>query len=602
LSGLSEFWQNEATMAKVHSKSVFKDGVGFLSANDLEKLIEKGLPGIINEVTAMPDSYFRTGLLMVLNTAREVCLRYIEHAEQAGNDFVKENVSAIIERAPETLAEALQLILIIELLSHDKHYELNQLDVVLGDIYANELQNGSLTEDTAMHQIHEFYKMIHENGELGVCRLILGGKNRRNPENADLFISAALKAEQLHKKVIPQVTLRLYNGMNPDLLKLAYETINETYTFPTLFNDESIIGGFAKAYGVSEDFANQHYYPCGCGEMIIHPFSPAILIAGWGVPKTVNAGIRNYFTVFKETPGSFDDLYTYVLDALKTEITAKAHYHRLVVDTQNENCSFLLASLLINDCIETGKPLLNGGARFNGAVVMGHGYTNASDSLYAIKKLVFIEKKYSLAQILEALDADFKGYNNIKKALIDVPKYGNDDADVDELTSKLWSDITRLTDAAGKKYGFDFFTVSSVNPGGYGEGYVMGATADGRHKGMPYAIGNAPTAGMDKNGLTALMNSVLKTDPANGGTMTNFKISREFFTGEREKFEALFDTYWNGGGLQANITILSKGDLEAAVKEPEKYPHLLVRLGGWTARFIDLEPFIQKEIIKRTLY
>jgi len=107
---------------------------------------------------------------------------------------------------------------------------------------------------------------------------------------------------------------------------------------------------------------------------------------------------------------------------------------------------------------------------------------------------------------------------------------------------------------------------------------------------------------MDKNGLTALMNSVLKTDPANGGTMTNFKISREFFTGEREKFEALFDTYWNGGGLQANITILSKGDLEAAVKEPEKYPHLLVRLGGWTARFIDLEPFIQKEIIKRTLY
>jgi pyruvate-formate lyase len=565
-------------------------------------LIGKGLPGIIDEVTAMPDSDFRTGLLMVLDTAREVCNRYIEHAKQSGNDTVYNNVSAIVKRPPETLAEALQLILIIELLSHDKHYELNQLDVVLGDIYANELKNGSLTEEKAIPLIHEFYKMIHENGELGVCRLILGGKNRRNPYNADLFISAALKAEQLHKCVIPQVTLRLYKGMNQDLLKLAYETINETYTFPTLFNDDYIIDGFAKAYDVTEEFANNHYYPCGCGEMIIHPFSPAILISGWGVPKTVDAGVRNFYAKNKKTPGSFEEMYDYVLDALSAEITSKAHYHRLVVDIQNENCAFLLASLLIKDCIKNGKPLLNGGSRYNGAVVMGHGYTNAADSLYAIKKLVFIDKKYSLAQILEALDADFKGYNDIKKALTDVPKYGNDDANVDELTAKLWSDITKLTDAAGKKYGFDFFTVSSVNPGGYGEGAVMGATADGRHAGMPYAIGNAPTAGADKNGLTALMNSVLKTDPANGGTMTNFKISREFFVNEREKFEALFDAYWSGGGLQANITILSKGDLEAAMKEPEKYPHLLVRLGGWTARFIDLEPFIQKEIMTRTLY
>jgi pyruvate-formate lyase len=130
----------------------------------------------------------------------------------------------------------------------------------------------------------------------------------------------------------------------------------------------------------------------------------------------------------------------------------------------------------------------------------------------------------------------------------------------------------------------------------------MSATADGRRKGVSYAIGNAPTAGFDKNGLTALMNSIIKTDPVNGGSVTNFKISREFFTGEREKFEALFLTYWVNGGLQANVTIVNKGDLEAAMKEPEKFPHVLVRLGGWTARFIDLERHIQEEILKRTLY
>jgi len=133
-------------------------------------------------------------------------------------------------------------------------------------------------------------------------------------------------------------------------------------------------------------------------------------------------------------------------------------------------------------------------------------------------------------------------------------------------------------------------------------GRSMGATADGRRKGVPFAICNSPTAGNDKNGLTALMNSVMRTDPVNGGTVTNFKISREFFTDEREKFEALFSAYWAGGGLQANVTIVNRGDLEAALKEPEKFPHLLVRLGGWTARFIDLERPVHEEILKRTLY
>ena len=104
------------------------------------------------------------------------------------------------------------------------------------------------------------------------------------------------------------------------------------------------------------------------------------------------------------------------------------------------------------------------------------------------------------------------------------------------------------------------------------------------------------------NGLTALFNSVAKADAANGGAVTNFKISRELFTNSRPKLEAMFSSYFDRGGQEATVTVVNRNDLEAALKEPEKYAHVLVRLGGWCARFIDLEPKIQQEIIKRTLY
>jgi len=261
-----------------------------------------------------------------------------------------------------------------------------------------------------------------------------------------------------------------------------------------------------------------------------------------------------------------------------------------------------MGSLLMENCIESGKPIMSGGARYNGACIMGHGFSNAGDALTAIKTLVYDQKKHTIDEIITALDANFEGFESLQKDLLSAPKYGNDNEEVDNTVMHFWRYITEASRKAGKENGLDFLTVSSVNPGGYHIGYAMGATADGRNSRQPYAIGNAPNAGSDKNGITALMNSVLRTDPVNGGSITNFKISRDFFAKERVKFESLFGAYWADGGLQANITILNKGDLEAAMKEPEKYPHLLVRLGGWTARFIDLDSFTQHEILRRTLY
>jgi len=592
---LTDFWKTECTMSKVYAKSEIKDGVGFLFANNLQRLVSKGLPGLVNDVTAMPDSDFKTGLLIVLETIADVCRYFKKQAEEKGQTDIAKNLAAIIDNAPSTLAEALQLILIYELLSHEKHYEINRFDVALGDLYVKEIDSNAITEEQAIDQIHAFFKMINENGETAVCRLMMGGKNRPNIENADRFIAAALKAEQRHNQVIPQVSIRIYDGFSPELLQLAYDTINIHGTFPTLFNDDVIPAGVAEAFDVSMEEAD-YFYPLGCGEIILAHRSPAILTSSWDIPRTVDTGVRN------NTGSTFEELYQSVYAQIKKEAGLLARYHKLLVDTNGGDCAFLMGSLLMDDCLQSGKPLMSGGARYIGACVMGHGFTNAADSLTAIKKLVYEDKTYTLEEIIAAIDANFKGHEDLHKALLNAPKYGNDNAGADEMLNRVWRDMTNEAKIAAKENGLDFLTVSSVNPGGYFLGADMCATADGRNKGEPYAIGNAPTAGFDKSGITALMNSVIKTDPVNGGTMTNFKVSREFFTSERSKFEALFAAYWADGGIQANITIVNRDDLEAALKEPEKFPNLLVRLGGWTARFIDLERPVQEEILNRTLY
>jgi pyruvate-formate lyase len=383
--------------------------------------------------------------------------------------------------------------------------------------------------------------------------------------------------------------------MDPDILKLAYDTVCATGTLPLFYNDDVVIPGVAEAFDLSlEEAAN--YYPVGCGEFVLGYDSPALLITNWNIPITVDEAIREC------NAETFDDLYKSVLKHIKRHADKLARYNKLVVDTHNENSVFLIPSAVINDCLKRNKPLLNGGARYIGSSIMGHGYTNAADALTAIKKVMYEEKTYTLDEIIKALDADFDGYENIHRALLDVPKYGNDNEEADMMVSKLWRDLSNEAKRAGTECGLDFLAMASANPSGHFMGKAMGATADGRLKGLPYAICNSPTAGNDKNGLTALLNSIMRTDPANGGATTNFKLSHEFISKERDKFDALFATYWAGGGQQASITILNKGDLEAAMENPENYSHVLVRLGGWTARFIDLDRYIQEEILTRTLY
>ena len=192
----------------------------------------------------------------------------------------------------------------------------------------------------------------------------------------------------------------------------------------------------------------------------------------------------------------------------------------------------------------------------------------------------------------------------LKQKLLSAPKYGNDDKEADDMMMKVHNHVCLYTMEKAKEVGLDSYLVVNINNSANTIfGKYTAASADGRLKGTPLANGNTPHMGMDTNGPTALLNSIAKprTD-IHAGASQNLKLTRVMFSRYRKQTEALIQSHFISGGAQLMITAVNKGDLERAMIHPEEYPNLLVRVGGFSARFVELEPAIQLEIINRTLY
>ncbi len=229
---------------------------------------------------------------------------------------------------------------------------------------------------------------------------------------------------------------------------------------------------------------------------------------------------------------------------------------------------------------------------------------NAADSLTAIKSLVYDRKVMTLQQMVKALDADFNGFEREYRLMRLAPKYGNDDATADAMLCAVSEHVAMHTHAQAKRIGLDYFLIVNINNHmNVGLGAQTGASAEGRRSGAPLANGNTPTAGNDTQGVTAFLNSIVKPDVSlHAGYTQNMKFSKSTFREERPKVEALLNTYFDNGGAQAMITVVGRGEMEAALREPEKYRNLLVRVGGFSARFVELTPEIQRDLLARTLY
>lgn len=341
--------------------------------------------------------------------------------------------------------------------------------------------------------------------------------------------------------------------------------------------------------------------PFGCGEYILYHRSVGTLSDIINLLKALEITLFNGYDNIEERDmglktGNFEDFpdFESFFNAYCRQVEhyteLQAEHERIEYDVAAEHSPFLMASLLYDDCIAGGKAIFDGGVRYLGGTFESYGNTNTADSLTAIKKLVFDEKRISPCALLDMLKKNFVGYELERKLLLDAPKYGNDNDEADEMAIRVHEHICGVTAAQAKRVGLHTFLVVVINNSANTTlGRLTMASADGRLANHPMANANNPCGGCDKSGLTAMLNSLLKMRiDVHAGSVQNIKFSKDMFQNHFAKTRVLLDTYFENGGAQLMINVLGRDDLENARKEPEKYQNLIVRVGGFCARFVEL--------------
>jgi formate C-acetyltransferase len=263
-----------------------------------------------------------------------------------------------------------------------------------------------------------------------------------------------------------------------------------------------------------------------------------------------------------------------------------------------------LVSATLEGCIENGKDYVCGGAKYNFSSITAYGFATLVDSFYNIKKVAYEEKSTTLPELVEVLNSNFEGKEPFRQKLINkYEKWGNDQKEIDSFACKLWdlfcTEVTKYKPKRGGRY----------NPGAYSmgihvmEGFFTRPTADGRKAMEPLSNSLSPVNKVEKNGITAILNSVAKLNYwlATNGMAVNVRIHPQNFKSEEsvEKFYSLLKGYFENGGMQIQPNVVSTETLRDAQKHPEKYPDLIVKVGGYNATFVDLGTPIQNDIIDR---
>lgn len=632
-----EFWLKERTITKVedkysamgytHSIGYTEPGIGNCDVRlagtnvDLDKLINLGLPGLHEEINRMaqPGNSFYEAMHITVDTIADACACYEKQAremyEETESKALKDMAEAlknIQTRKPETFHEGIQLMWVYSMISDLMNY--GRMDVYLGDLFAGDIDSGRMDEEGGIALILSMYRHMNRVHKIHDSRVIIGGRGRRNVENADRLAMAIMEASRRFKEAVPQLTMRYYSGMDEKLYDKALAVNAEGCTFPIIYSDDTNIPAVMKVYGIDEKEA-ETYLPFGCGEYVLEGLSLGTPNNGINLLKCLEVTLRNGYDKFWEMEvgiqtgeaeafDTFEKLWD-AYDRQLKEVVYKIAIHKgLNYSVAGEQAGYLHISLLMNDCLERGKGILNGGVRYLNASSEIFGMISCADSFSAIKKLVYDEKKYTLREMVEILDKDFEGAESIRQEFLEAPKYGNDDDEADSMAQRVFDNIAQMTIDAGKKAGLNRYNIVSVNNSMSAEwGAYCAASPCGRHAKSPMANANGASIGADKNGITALLNSMSKFDNTEHvGVINNIRFTKEMFNSSYDKVKALLRAFYENGGVQTNIAVVGRDDLENAMKTPERYQNLLVRIGGFSARFVELSPVVQNEILLRTTY
>ena len=530
----------------------------------------------------------------------------------------------------------IQLILQIESNGHSLSY--GRFDQYMYPYYKKDIENGGLSEESALElltclwiktlTVNKVRSQAHTLSSAGspmYQNVTIGGQTTDKKDAVNELSFTVLKSVAQTRLTQPNLTVRYHANLNKKFFDECIEVMKLGFGMPALNNDEIIIPSFIN-WGVKEEDA-YNYSAIGCVETAV-PGKWGYRCTGMSYinfPRVLLCAMNNGVDLtskkrFTKGYGYFTEMETYedLLAAWDKTVREMTRYSVIVenaIDKASErDVPDVLCSALTDDCIGRGKTIKEGGAVYDFISGLQVGIANMADSLAAIKKLVYEEKKITKQQLWDAILDDFQSPENkkIQEILIEeAPKYGNDNDYVDNLVVEAYNSyLDEIKKYPNTRYqrgpigGIRYGGTSSISAN-VGQGMGTIATPDGRNAFEPLAEGCSPAHNADKNGPTAIFKTVSKlpTEKITGGVLLNQKMTPQMLSTEenKQKLEMLIRTFFNRlHGYHVQYNIVSKETLIDAQKHPEKHKDLIVRVAGYSAFFNVLSKKTQDDIIGRT--
>ena len=678
----------------------FYNGVGHVTVK-YEEVLAVGYEGIIKKAEQelsecnvgdgdyAERSHFLQAVILSCQAVIEYARRYSALAQEMAERCtdaarkeellrIAENCSRVPAKGAQNFYEACQSFWfvqqLIQLESSGHSISPGRFDQYMYPYYKKDMENGNISREFAQELMDCIWVKLND---LNKCRdavsaegfagyslfqnLIAGGQNKEGEDVTNDLSFMCIQASVHVRLPQPSLSVRVWNGSPHEFLIKAAELTRTGIGLPAYYNDEVIIPSLQNR-GLSLEDARE-YNIIGCVEpqkagktegwhdaAFFNMCRPLELVFANGEDKGEMVGVP---TGEVTEMSSFEEFYNAYKKQMEYCISLLVNADNAIDVAHAKRCPLPFLSCMVDDCLKRGKSVQEGGAVYNFTGPQGFGIANMADSLFAVRKLVYEEKKVTMEEMKEALAWNFgkgldqqsvsdtaeavlrkmkdagqridentvssilkavmnaqpgeekmKRYEEIHNMIEEVPKFGNDIPEVDYFARDVAYTYTKplqnYKNPRGGQFQAGLYPVSANVP----LGGQTGATPDGRYAHTPVADGVSPSAGKDVNGPTAAATSVSRLDHfiVSNGTLFNQKFHPSALSGREglEKFVALIRSYFDQKGMHMQFNVVDRDTLLDAQKYPEKYKHLVVRVAGYSALFTTLSRSLQDDIIRRT--
>lgn len=561
---------------------------------------------------------FYEGVLIMIDAMLEFNDKHVSEYEMLGNHELAQRMRRVPRYPAESFRDAVQSYFMQHIVvMRENPFGGNspgRLDYFLWPYLERDLEKGVITLDEAKELIEELFLRIDEriyNSDGWGETIVVGGTNLDGSSAVNpltyIMVESIMELNITH----PLVYVRLPENPDEKIIDLCIRYMIDGHNRAQILYDPAIIGAMTSSGVPYSDAVN--YYCGGCMEIGVQGMNSDFLYLGWVntskmLEFMITGGVclrsGKQYPAFVSEKGlvGYSDFESFYSDFIK-EATRLVHLSLRQQDYYTENTeknrpSFLLSSML-DDCLERGRNMHGGGVRYHDYGATPLALPNTIDSIIAIKKAVFDDKICTGEELVRALKADFKGYETLQNKLKSLPKYGEDNDEADAIAKRVMSDFCEMYQSFETVHGGKGKAIILTFTYAPAAARMLGARADGSNAGTLVAHGITPSGSSMTKGITAAINSVgkLSYECFTGGASTMWDFDSSWVNADIMKaiLKTFIDT--NGQIFQGNTT--SVEELLKAKKDPNNYKHLIVRVGGYSARFVNLREDLQEEIISR---